>query len=71
MFGAHAECVRFAFARDSTHREHVGPRHPCRKSMPIIASGRPAHSRPRATTPAVPVNNYLTVISGWPRMIQI
>eukprot|EP00959_Pyramimonas_sp_CCMP1952_P002491 51447-Pyramimonas_sp.AAC.1 len=44
--------------------EHVGPHHPCRNPLPISLSGGPAHSRPYATTPAVPDKNHLAMIAG-------
>eukprot|EP00959_Pyramimonas_sp_CCMP1952_P136862 2863674-Pyramimonas_sp.AAC.1 len=33
--------------------------------MPIFVSGGPAHRRPYATTPAVPVKSHLTVIARY------
>eukprot|EP00959_Pyramimonas_sp_CCMP1952_P069350 1447125-Pyramimonas_sp.AAC.1 len=36
-FGARAECVRCACARDITYiGKHVGPHHPCRKPIAIM-----------------------------------
>ena len=75
--GARAECARCACGRGGTHRNHVAPHHPCRKPMrnrggvAIMVSGGPAHTRPYASTPAVPFKNHLTGITGWPRVIQI
>eukprot|EP00959_Pyramimonas_sp_CCMP1952_P365117 7645718-Pyramimonas_sp.AAC.1 len=68
----HVQSVLGAPAHVTAHiGKHVGPHHPCRRPIPIIVSGGPAHSRPYATTLAVPAKNHSTVIAGWPRMIQI
>ena len=75
----HAQSVPGAPAHVTAHiGKHVAPpHHPCRKpvrnrgGVPIMVSGGPAHSRPYASTPAVPVKNHLRVIAGWPHMIQI
>eukprot|EP00959_Pyramimonas_sp_CCMP1952_P132583 2772427-Pyramimonas_sp.AAC.1 len=57
----HVQSASGAAAHVTAHSgNHVGPRHPCQKPMPIIVFGGPSHSRPRATTPAVPVINHFS-----------
>ena len=75
----HAQSVAGAPAHVTTHiGKHVAPHnHPCRKPVhnrcgePIMVAGGPAHSRPYASTLAVPNRKHVRVIAGWPHMIQI
>eukprot|EP00959_Pyramimonas_sp_CCMP1952_P244916 5118950-Pyramimonas_sp.AAC.1 len=47
----HVQRVSGAPAHMTAHiGKHVGPHHHCRRPVPIIVSGGPAHSRTYATT---------------------